>query len=316
MRPSNRRPTGKDSGQKQVTGNPLGEEIQAGHLCRFPGSGGTEMPEERIADILGQLRSTVPAQGWKAFLGAYGTRMMHVVRQYENDALRAEDCFVFACESLCEDGFRRLRQFDLGRGVPFQAWLDSVVSNLCIDWYRREHGRNRPASVVATLPELERLVYQYKFEAGMSLESCFQTLRARFPNLTRGQMSAAIGQVHALLTPRQRWRLTFRKRRSTSFDTTRTADGTPGCGELADPRPGPEAVAERDQQRKRLLAALAQLPAEDRLLLRLRFQEDLPLREVARLSGLSDPFQARRRIDAALATLADLLPQKKRLLIS
>ena len=39
------------------------------------------------------------------------------------------------------------------------------------------------------------------------------------------------------------------------------------------------------------------------MLLQLRYQQDLTLREVAQLTGLTDLFTARRQIDAALAAL-------------
>jgi DNA-directed RNA polymerase specialized sigma24 family protein len=52
---------------------------------------------------------------------------------------------------------------------------------------------------------------------------------------------------------------------------------------------------------------LSKLPAEQRLLLRLRYEQDLTLAEVARLTGQSDLFRANRKIQVALDTLADLM---------
>ena len=48
---------------------------------------------------------------------------------------------------------------------------------------------------------------------------------------------------------------------------------------------------------------MARLEPRQRLLLQLRYQQDLTLTEVAQLIGLSDPFKAKRQIDAALAAL-------------
>ena len=48
---------------------------------------------------------------------------------------------------------------------------------------------------------------------------------------------------------------------------------------------------------------MARLEPQQRLLLQLRYQQDLTLKEVAQLTGLADAFKARRQIDAALAAL-------------
>jgi len=53
-----------------------------------------------------------------------------------------------------------------------------------------------------------------------------------------------------------------------------------------------------------LRQALARLTPHQRLLIKLRYQQDLSLKEVARLTRLGDPFRARRHIQAALDQLA------------
>jgi RNA polymerase sigma factor (sigma-70 family) len=77
--------------------------------------------------------------------------------------------------------------------------------------------------------------------------------------------------------------------------------------QLEDASAGPEEVAQDAQQQERLAAALAQLPPPQRLLLRLRYEQDLTLAEVARLAGLHDPFRANRQIQAALAAVAAIM---------
>jgi DNA-directed RNA polymerase specialized sigma24 family protein len=52
--------------------------------------------------------------------------------------------------------------------------------------------------------------------------------------------------------------------------------------------------------------ALARLPSADRFMLRLRFEQDLTLDQVARLSGLPDAQTADRR----LRKILDVLRQK------
>lgn len=54
-------------------------------------------------------------------------------------------------------------------------------------------------------------------------------------------------------------------------------------------------------------AATAQLPAADRLLLKLRFDDDLSAREIAVLVGMPTPFHVYRRLNAILVLLRDRL---------
>ena len=68
-----------------------------------------------------------------------------------------------------------------------------------------------------------------------------------------------------------------------------------------------DALALQAQQQSRLQAALLRLPSQQRLLLRLRFEQDLTLAEVARLTRQPDPFRINRQIQAALAALAGLM---------
>jgi DNA-directed RNA polymerase specialized sigma24 family protein len=76
---------------------------------------------------------------------------------------------------------------------------------------------------------------------------------------------------------------------------------------VATPGPGPDELAAELQEQRQLQDALSKLPAEQRLLLRLRYEQNLTLTEVARLTGQPDPFRANRRIQAALDTLAGLM---------
>ena len=60
------------------------------------------------------------------------------------------------------------------------------------------------------------------------------------------------------------------------------------------------ATAEEKAQVRNLLASL---PADERLLLQLRFEQDLSLDEVAKLCGLGDGQRAHRKMTAILKKL-------------
>lgn len=64
-----------------------------------------------------------------------------------------------------------------------------------------------------------------------------------------------------------------------------------------------EAVTIRAERDARLRAAVAALPASDRLLITLRFEDDLPASRIAGVAGYPTPFHVYRRLNAVLASL-------------
>jgi len=77
------------------------------------------------------------------------------------------------------------------------------------------------------------------------------------------------------------------------------------------PRASSDPAAElQDRERAAALgAALCALPPRDRLLLALRFEDDLPAREIARVMDLPTPFHVYRRLNTLLASLRHSLRQ-------
>jgi RNA polymerase sigma factor (sigma-70 family) len=73
--------------------------------------------------------------------------------------------------------------------------------------------------------------------------------------------------------------------------------------QIADTAALPDAVTARAELHGVLHAALAELDAESRLILRFRYEQDLSVPEIARLIGAPTPFHVYRRIDKLLAGL-------------
>jgi RNA polymerase sigma factor (sigma-70 family) len=67
--------------------------------------------------------------------------------------------------------------------------------------------------------------------------------------------------------------------------------------------PGPEEDLDASEAHRMLVSALARLTPRDRLLVRLRFEDELPMPEIARVLGFPTRFHAYRRLAAALAAL-------------
>jgi RNA polymerase sigma factor (sigma-70 family) len=263
--------------------------------------------DEAVTELLARLSAEQSGTAWREFVKQYSALIMHTVRRHENDHDRVSDCFLFVTAALSDDGFRRLLSYRPEGPARFRTWLMAVVSNLCIDWRRRQDGRIRPIQAVSRLPELDQLVYRHIYQRGLSRAQCLLALQPKFPDLTEQQLADINARLFVLLTPQQRFHSGVRSGTTVSLDGRSTPGESGAAGTLEEPGPGPDELALQAQQQSRLQAALSRLPPQQRLLLRLRFEQDLTLAEVARLTRQQDPFRANRQIQAALAALADLM---------
>jgi RNA polymerase sigma factor (sigma-70 family) len=74
---------------------------------------------------------------------------------------------------------------------------------------------------------------------------------------------------------------------------------------------GPDEEMDETDRYRALEAALGALPPSDRMLVRLHYEDGLPMSEVARALGCASRFQAYRRLRAVLAALRRVLQQDR-----
>lgn len=292
------RPTGEDLQR------PLADDAAAA-------AGVTPMIDQGDTELLERLSSGRVDAAWSEFLARYSPLIAHVIRRHVEHDDRSAECFDHVCGALSDDGFRRLLSFQPEGPARFKTWLIAVVANLCVDWRRKERGRVRPLRCVSRLPELDQKVYQCIYERGMSRVQCMKALAPRFPQLTVTAVSEINARLFGLLTPQQRWQLSARTpaRKPGRLDAGPEVDDP--AWQVATEEPGPDDLAAESQERKQLQDALSRLPAQQRLLLRLRYEQNLTLAEVARLTGQPDLFRANRQIQAALDSLGDLMASRR-----
>jgi RNA polymerase sigma factor (sigma-70 family) len=260
--------------------------------------------DSHVSLLLQTLGSTEARDGWKEFLEQFSPLILQVVRHFEYDPDRVADCFLFACEHLSRDRFRRLRRFRLGGAASFSTWLRAVVRNLCCDWHRREFGRERVFESIARLSPFDQEVFRAIYEDGSSEEEAYLALRSRQPQLTRERLTSSRERIDRVLTPRHRWLLSLRSAESRSEAAAAPQpDGKTPEPQLSDTAPNPEEQATFEERRTALRRGLARLTAQERLLVRLRFEEDLSLEQIARAMRLGDAFAVHRRLGEILDRL-------------
>lgn len=257
----------------------------------------------QISRILNDLGSNQPRQAWTDFLELYSPVILQVVRLLEVDADHVNDCFLFVCQQLSHRNFRRLRRFIAEGPASFATWLRAVVRRLCLDWRRKEFGRARIFESIARLEPLDHEVFRCLYQDGVPMDEALLALSPRFPSLTGQELANSFRRVRNSLTPRQLWLLGTRRPRSEPLETAEISRDVSLLEKLRDPAPDPEALAARHQQHVALVEALARLPHSERLLVRLRFEQELTLEQVARLAGLADAQTADRRLRKILDDL-------------
>ena len=158
-----------------------------------------------------------------------------------------------------------------------------MVRNLCIDWQRKRFGRQRQFRSIARLPVFDQEVFRLVYERATPTHECLEMLAAEFPNTTTKRIAESRARIDELLTVNQRWLLTKRHYSGNGNETVSLDQPENFLTELTDSQPNPEAQAIINERKRKLKQALAQLEPQERLLIRLRFEEGLTLNKTAEL---------------------------------
>jgi RNA polymerase sigma factor (sigma-70 family) len=197
-----------------------------------------------------------------------------------------------------------LLKFKPEGSASFTTWLRVVARNLCFDWHRSQYGRPRPFKSLQRLSPLELEVYNCRFLHRTSQQETLHRLESRFPGVGLSQLSEIEERLQGSLTSRQQWVLGTRRQASFSRSVAVAAEeDEPGTLDIADPTPNQETQITDQEQQLWLRTNVAALPAKDRLLLQLRFEQELSFDEIARLCGLQNAQCAHRTLAAVLKKL-------------
>jgi len=256
-----------------------------------------------IAGLLKRLQSPDPLSAWQEFLHEYSPVCYHAARAHASSSDSAADCYVYVCEELARNNFRRLLKFKPDGSARFTTWLLVVARNLCFDWHRKRAGRPRPFKSLQSLSEFEFQVYVCRFERRLSPEQTLEHLRSAAPNVDLAHVEGAERRIECCLNPRQRWILSMRQSESTTATALASEEGEELVSQIPDIRADQETLLANQEQHAELMKCVSGLPAQERLLLQLRFEEDLSLQEIAGIVGLGDPQRAHRQITAVLQKL-------------
>lgn len=251
-----------------------------------------------ISELLLGLHGPSGGDAWTEFLDQFSPVLRQVIVFSVDDPDAQADCFVFVCEKLVEKGFRRLRKFECDGKASFATWLRVVTRNLCLDWARKNYGRSQPFAWTKDLSPLDQQVFHWVYERGWSVQQTFLQLLPVTPGLTEVEVERSAAGLGSRLSSRERWLLSSRCPRIDSYD--HTDERGKELFEIPDVGPDPESSAIQTENRLAIASAMSKLSPQEQLLLRLRFEQDLTLQEIARIAGLKDAQSADRNIRALL----------------
>ena len=271
------------------------------------------MGDPSISGLLERLKSRDPVSAWKEFLHEYSAVCFQAARACASDPDSAADCYLYVCEELARDKFRRLLKFKPDGSASFKTWLLVVARNLCFDWHRKRTGRPRPFKSLQSLSEFEFQIYVCRFERGFSVEQTLEHLRPLSPNLDLAQLEVALRRIERCLSSRQRWMLSVRQAKATTTTALLAEEEEDTAAEIADIRLNQETLIADQEQHAHLMRCVSGLPTQERLLLQLRFEEDLSLDEIAGITGLGDAQRVHRQIAAVLQKLRSAMGKRGKL---
>lgn len=222
-----------------------------------------------------------PREGWRLFIEQFTPTLLGII---ERAGVRREDeameIYVRVCEHLAADDCARLRRHDPAKG-RLAAWLTIVARNAIVDWVRSRKGRRRLFQSIRALGAGDGRIFELYYWGGHRPSEIAELVSIGDSRVTISDVFAALERIERALTVRQRAEL--------AAMASRRAEPAPledGEGRLAaDPaheRDDPERLVRTRQTSDALAAAIADLPAEEALIVSMRFLDGLSTTQVER----------------------------------
>ena len=188
---------------------------------------------------------------------------------------------------LIEDDYAVLRRFQ-GRS-SLRTYLIAVIERLSLDYCVERWGRWRPSAAAERLGPVAILLERLTHRDGHTLEEALEIISI---DHAAASSPAELRDIWAQLPPRL-----------TTSEVAEAAAATVSSDQTAEQNiEDAERQASIVRLERTLKAAFDTIPDRDRVMLALRYGQDLPIVEIARLTGVSVPT-LHRRLDRTVKEL-------------
>lgn len=251
-----------------------------------------------------------PEKGWRAFVDAYSPRLLQVIEQCGvRDRDDVMDLYVHVCERLAADDCARLRKHDPGKGT-LGAWLGTVVRRMLVDWVRSSQGRKRLFGSIQALSAIDQRVFElYYWRRQSPSQMADSIIGVGGRGIGLSAVFESLDRVERALTERQRAELVTMTARASAAVPLDDDEGEPVIPVASD-SPDPEMALLAATRDRALAEALRTLPAEDRVIVSMRFVDGLTLPEIKRALHL--PSLSIDRVTGIVAALRETLAAQER----
>ena len=198
-----------------------------------------------------------------------------------------EDFAGYVRLKLIQDDYAALRKFQ-GRS-QLRTYLIAVIERLSLDYCVERWGRWRPSAAAERLGPVAILLERLTHRDGHTLEEALEIIGSDNAAATS---PAELRHIWAQLPTRL-----------TTSEVAEEAAATVSSDQTAEQNiEDAERQASIVRLERTLKAALDDIPDQDRVMLALRYSQDLPIVEIARLTGISVPT-LHRRLDRTIKEL-------------
>jgi RNA polymerase sigma factor (sigma-70 family) len=217
-----------------------------------------------------------------------------VCRRHSLYGADAEDFSSTARLHLIEDDYAVLRQFQERSSLT--SYLVVVITRQFQDWRNARWGKWRPSAEAKRLGDLAIRLETLTSRDGLTLDEAHEVLRTHY-GVTESRQA-----LEVLVTR-------FPRRFKRSFAAPEEMDTIPtGARSAQDELEAQEAVAAAQRGADGLAAALKTLTAQDRLILKMRFQDNCQIADIARALRL-DAKPLYRHIEKLLTSMRKTLEE-------
>lgn len=226
---------------------------------------------------------------WKEFLRKYSNLFLKVIWQFQREHDEVMEEYLFICSRLAANRYALLRKFNAAAQPhpSLAAWLTVVVRNLCIDRHRAQHGRRRFPKALLKLSEYDRRVFELYYWKKYSVQEIDHQVQPR----ADGGVVSALARIEEVLTRSSLNRVT-----SSSSETVVPYDDNL-LMEPDDDNSGELEV--------HVNAWLGTLPERERIVVRMRFWEDLTAKQIADLLNIPSEQRVYSILRSALKRLRE-----------
>ena len=156
-------------------------------------------------------------KAWEVFLDKFSKLIFSTICKYTSDYDDKMDLFVFVCQALSNENFKKLRSFQLRKykgKAKFSTWLVLVVQNLCIDWYRNKEGRSRLSRAITRLSPDDQMIFKLIYLEGNTYREAYEIVHTNTSSqITLSDFNHSLERISKTLTSKKYEKIAFNLRK-------------------------------------------------------------------------------------------------------